>query len=79
MSDDQDVPMPVLQERVRVLTQSMAEMEQGLQQLRGDKLRIEGGKWVLWVMGGILVAGTGIYYSLSNSPGLRAVARLLGP
>jgi hypothetical protein len=70
--DQQDVPLAVLRERVRVLDETVGNMGRYLQKLRDDKMRIEGGKWLLWVIGSAIIGAAGIFYSVSNSPDLRA-------
>jgi hypothetical protein len=76
MTDEQDVTIAVLNERLQSALKRLDKVEATAQSLNNDRMRIEGGKWVLWVLGGLVVGGATLWYSLTNSP---SIARVFHP
>jgi hypothetical protein len=78
MVDEQDVTIATLQLRLKTAEETLARVEAVAYSLRDDRLRIEGGKWVLWCLGGLFFAMATLWYSLTNSPSLQRFLGLHG-
>ncbi|MDE2343604.1 MAG: hypothetical protein KGL63_09490 [Betaproteobacteria bacterium] len=66
MTDDQDVSIAILQQRLAEAEKRITEISNVAYALRDDRLRIEGGKWVLWVLGSVVMAIAGFAFYVSG-------------
>lgn len=71
MTDEQDVSIALLQQRLVEAEARIKEISDVAYSLRDDRLRIEGGKWVLWWLGGIIPIIAAIAFYLSGIFGHR--------
>ena len=78
MTDEQDVSIALLQQRLARAEAELSEVKTIAFSLRDDRLRIEGGKWVLWFLGGLFVAIVTLWYSIINSTPLQKLVGIHG-
>lgn len=78
MTDEQDVNIALLQQRLERAESELSEVKTITFSLRDDRLRIEGGKWVLWFLGGLVLALTTIWFSLVNSTPIQKLISVHG-
>lgn len=71
MTDEQDVSIAILQQRLAEAEARIREISDVAYSLRDDRLRIDGGKWVLWWLGGLFMAISAIAYYFSGIFGHR--------
>jgi len=75
VTDEQDISIALLQQRLAQLEDVVRTQASTLQELRDDRIRIEGGRWVLWFLGGLIMAALTVWYNIVNSTPLQ---RILG-
>ena len=66
MTDEQDVSIALLKQRLEEAEKKLAEISDVAYSLRDDRLRIEGGKWVLWWLGGLFMTVAALWYYFSG-------------
>ena len=71
MTGEQDVSIAVLQQRLAEAEARIREISEVAYSLRDDRLRIDGGKWVLWWLGGIFMSLAAAAYYFSGIFGHR--------
>lgn len=67
MTDEQDVSIAVMKLQLAAVENELDEVKKIAYSLRDDRLRIEGGRLVLWFLGGLVLAAIGAWYSVTNS------------
>lgn len=71
MTDEQDIDIALLKQRLETQEETVKTLEATVQELRDGKLRIEGGKWVLWTLGSIIIGAAVIWGAFSKSSPLQ--------
>ena len=64
MVEKQGATNAVLEDRLKRVTDDLETLQRQVDSLRADRFRIEGGKWVLWWIGGALLAVVTLYCSI---------------
>lgn len=75
MTDQQDVSIGILEHRVDEQAAQIAQLTQIVKELRDGSLKIEGGKLVLYFIGGLLVTLATAWYGVITSPAVQRILR----